>query len=437
MNPSKFHSTFANGNMDAVDRYDGAGNQYDNLKFGYHTSANGHKVRNRLYHIQDLADQDGDYAQDIPQHPYVAGDIQDEENDNGTINSANNFSYDELGQRTKDEKADIEQVEWTASGKVRKVRHTTASGKPDLLFGYDAAGERIMKQVGDPDLDPAGYREHYIRDAQGNIMAAYRYQPEPVPNTNPQAYAASLKVTDRPIYGSKRLGSYTRPMEMVGTTTLQHYPYTQPMGTYNLQYELSDHLGNVATVLTGRLLPTLGPGIQYQAEVLSAQGYEPFGMELTGRKWQSDVSRFGFQGQLKDRELAAIPFKYRMYSPDGSGFWSVDPLAFKYPHNSPYAFAENRVIEMFELEGLEGLPAGKVNTPLTGGSLSTLCLARGHPRMLALAFLASARAYRASDTYRSGPSHFASAPHTRTELVARVLLTPRARARLLGECVYY
>ena len=26
-------------------------------------------------------------------------------------------------------------------------------------------------------------------------------------------------------------------------------------------------------------------------------------------------------------------------------FWSVDPLASKYPWNSPYAFAENRVID--------------------------------------------------------------------------------------------
>ncbi len=31
----------------------------------------------------------------------------------------------------------------------------------------------------------------------------------------------------------------------------------------------------------------------------------------------------------------------------------VDPLAPSYPHNSPYAFSENRVIDMIELEGLE------------------------------------------------------------------------------------
>jgi hypothetical protein len=34
-------------------------------------------------------------------------------------------------------------------------------------------------------------------------------------------------------------------------------------------------------------------------------------------------------------------------------FFAVDPLAPKYPHNSPYAFSENRLIDGVELEGLE------------------------------------------------------------------------------------
>jgi hypothetical protein len=34
-------------------------------------------------------------------------------------------------------------------------------------------------------------------------------------------------------------------------------------------------------------------------------------------------------------------------------FFAVDPLASKYPHNGPYNFSENRVIDGIELEGLE------------------------------------------------------------------------------------
>ncbi|MBS1645434.1 MAG: hypothetical protein JST36_10385, partial [Bacteroidetes bacterium] len=80
------------------------------MNYGYHTDAYGRKLRNRPYNIQDLADQAGNYAQDIPQMAYQPDDITDPQDADGTINSANNFSYDELGQRTRVEKADIELI---------------------------------------------------------------------------------------------------------------------------------------------------------------------------------------------------------------------------------------------------------------------------------------------------------------------------------------
>lgn len=36
-------------------------------------------------------------------------------------------------------------------------------------------------------------------------------------------------------------------------------------------------------------------------------------------------------------------------------FFSLDPLAAKYPHNSPHAFSENRVVDSKELEGAESI----------------------------------------------------------------------------------
>lgn len=42
-----------------------------------------------------------------------------------------------------------------------------------------------------------------------------------------------------------------------------------------------------------------------------------------------------------------------MHDPRVGRFFAVDPLAGKYPYNSPYAFSENMVIHMIELEGLE------------------------------------------------------------------------------------
>ncbi len=49
----------------------------------------------------------------------------------------------------------------------------------------------------------------------------------------------------------------------------------------------------------------------------------------------------------------SINYKYRMHDPRVGRFFAVDPLASKYPYNSPYAFSENKVIQFIELEGLE------------------------------------------------------------------------------------
>jgi len=85
--------------------------------------------------------------------------------------------------------------------------------------------------------------------------------------------------------------------------------------------------------------------------------YSPFGMLLPNRHESSSDYRYGFQGQEKDDEIKgegnSINYKYRMHDPRVGRFFAVDPLAFKYPWNSSYAFSENRVIDGIELEGLE------------------------------------------------------------------------------------
>lgn len=49
-----------------------------------------------------------------------------------------------------------------------------------------------------------------------------------------------------------------------------------------------------------------------------------------------------------------------MHDPRIGRFFSVDPLYKNFPWNSTYAFSENRVIDGMELEGLEEVPAGKL-----------------------------------------------------------------------------
>ena len=72
--------------------------------------------------------------------------------------------------------------------------------------------------------------------------------------------------------------------------------------------------------------------------------------------------RYFFNGQEADNEVLGEgvlhAFEYRMHDTRIGRFWSVDPLAGKFPWNSVYAFAENSPIGFLELEGLEKVQFG-------------------------------------------------------------------------------
>lgn len=83
--------------------------------------------------------------------------------------------------------------------------------------------------------------------------------------------------------------------------------------------------------------------ITHVGQVLDCEGVQGF--------------RYGFQGQEKDDEIKgegnSVNYTYRMHDPRLGRFFAVDPLAYDYAYNSPYAFCENKVIDGIELEGLE------------------------------------------------------------------------------------
>ena len=63
-----------------------------------------------------------------------------------------------------------------------------------------------------------------------------------------------------------------------------------------------------------------------------------------------------FNVQEKDDEIygkrKSLSFEFRNYDSRIGRFWSVDSLVGSYPWNSPYAFAENRVIDGIDLGAL-------------------------------------------------------------------------------------
>jgi RHS repeat-associated protein len=96
---------------------------------------------------------------------------------------------------------------------------------------------------------------------------------------------------------------------------------------------------------------------------------------MPNRHENSAEYKYGFNGMEKDDETKgqgnSINYKYRMHDPRVGRFFSVDPLAADYPHNSPYAFSENRIIDGVELEGLEYTSAQKTEFGYTTARSTT------------------------------------------------------------------
>jgi len=128
------------------------------------------------------------------------------------------------------------------------------------------------------------------------------------------------------------------------------------------KYELADHRGNVMTVVSDRKkgLDDNSDGIieYYNADVVSASDFYPFGSMIPGRIFNADGSyRYGFNGKENDNEVKGEgnqqDYGFRIYDPRLGRFLSVDPLTAEYPWNSAYAFAENDVLRSIDLEGAE------------------------------------------------------------------------------------
>jgi RHS repeat-associated protein len=102
----------------------------------------------------------------------------------------------------------------------------------------------------------------------------------------------------------------------------------------------------------------------YNADVITANDYYPFGSQMPGRKYSQPNSsyRYGFNGKENDKDISEGGQDYgmRIYDRRVARFLTVDPLAINYPWNSPYSYAEGDPINYEDLDGLERPPTRSV-----------------------------------------------------------------------------
>ncbi|MBI3136212.1 MAG: hypothetical protein HYZ14_16175 [Bacteroidetes bacterium] len=340
----------ANGNIQTLLRYgNNAALVMDNFTYDIDDT----NERNRLLSVGDVAAA-GSYTVDVDNQ------------------AAGNYTYNDIGQLITDTQEGITNIEWTVTGKVHKIH----KGSDVIEFVYDALGNRVMKVENGVDNTAAVYT-YYVHDAGGNVMATYTREitaPFGIEETNRD----QLKLAERMIYGSKRLGvknenrllaqfDFTPDQVLAGGyyqayasyTATTNYPQNfekEKRKVMEKFYEFSNHLGNVLEVTTDRKVANTAQ-TAYEADVISYSDYYPFGMVMPGRNGSTDQYRYGFQGQEGDNEIKgegnSVNYKYRMHDPRLGRFLAVDPLTSKYPFYSPYTFSGNRVIDATELEGQE------------------------------------------------------------------------------------
>ena len=255
----------------------------------------------------------------------------------------------------KDQAQGLQRINWTVYGKMASI---SKGGTQGLSYGYDPSGNRISKTATGSDGTSA--TTDYVRDAQGNVLAVYQYKADASGNLTEGDWL------EQHLYGSSRLGMLLPRLVIPASQHLGSDAYVGNDQTENLgnrQYELTNHLGNVLVTVNdvlSRVVDIQGQSAVGMANVVSAQDYYPFGMQMPGRTYIAGGSlnyRYGFNGKENDNEVEGvgdqIDYGMRVYDPRIGKFLSVDPLTGKYPWYTPYQFAGNKPIWAVDLDGLE------------------------------------------------------------------------------------
>ncbi|MFY8188981.1 MAG: RHS repeat domain-containing protein [Flavobacterium sp.] len=272
----------ANGNILGLQRFNNqSSSRYDNLAYQYNLS------NNQLTSVTD-SEPAGKVDYDIDSQP------------------ANNYTYNLRGQLTANAQENLTYT-YNTQGLVTQVAR---NGNPLVKFYYNERGIRIKKEsflINDLSLQST---EYYVTDASGHVMSVYRKQ-----------LSLPIVQTEIPIFGDTRLGVFIRQ-------------------DHSTHYEITDHLGNVRTVIKRSGL-TNTPFIDQYAD------YYPFGEQLPLRNSMSNY-RYAFQGQEKDSETGMEAFQLRLW--DGRiGRWlTIDPY---YAHHSPYLGMGNNPISDIDPDG--------------------------------------------------------------------------------------
>ncbi|AIG31034.1 hypothetical protein IA01_11455 [Flavobacterium psychrophilum] len=293
----------ANGNIKTLQRSNQAGTVTDNLVYNY-TNSGTNQLKN------------------VTENAAVTTDPTDIENQ-----AANNYSYDVLGQMTRNVKENINYF-YNTQGLVTEVQK---AGHAVIKMFYNERGQRVKKESYNTSTFALTSTDYYALDISGNAMAIYN-----------KPAGSVIAQNELPIYGLSRLGVYMKS--------------SNPANDY-MNYQITDHLGNVRAIIKKVVNNPV-------VAIYSYADYYPFGEKLPTRDNITGNYRYAYQGQELDGETGMEAFQLRLW--DGRlGRWlSPDPMG---QYASPYLGMGNNPVNGIDPNGGEWYPTYKTITGLTKG----------------------------------------------------------------------
>lgn len=175
-----------------------------------------------------------------------------------------------------------------------------------LRFFYDAKGERVFKQVYDPEENII-HETRYLRDEQGRVLFDQRAS---YLNNKDEKIATAY------IYGPRGLLGFMRNNKFYSVTT--------------------DHSGSVLLVIQSD-------------RVVAAYDYLPYGqlMRTYGNDPEAHIF-YRYTGQEWDEETGLYNYHARLYDPSIGRFYQPDPKA---QYFSPYKYAGNSPVSLVDPDG--------------------------------------------------------------------------------------
>ncbi len=310
-----------NGNILTAQVKNSAGTLIDDQTYNYDLVSSA-RVNNRLRDIADAATSTGGY------------DL--------LTQAANNYTYSEIGELKSDVLDEISEIKRRVDGKIKEI--VRASGtKKNLIFDYDAMGNRVAKHVYS-NSNVWEKSEFYVLDAQGNILSTYKHEGT--------GGSESFKQTELHIYGSSLIGIDKEERELIGSG-VSSTSFSRSLGFKN--YSGNNHLGNDVAIFTDRKIANnTSTNVDfYSANIVSSRDYGPFGSLMPGRVFNPGEFPYGYNGQRTVDEISGVGNHYTAefweYDPRAIHRWNRDPVV--NPWESPYAINHNSPIQFSDPKG--------------------------------------------------------------------------------------